>query len=276
MTETYWALPTAMFRYVLGFFIGLWAAAAFAEVALVVLKSPTQVVARYDDPGFEGKDCGLFTVTLALGEGKNAFSEASMLFRCGNTKTSLKTQVRRLVSWRPPYLALHTECGMSNGWNCDTWVIYAYRDGALTRLGHVNDFLVRDQQTLFRKNYTLIEYNDLVAHTGQRLPVVLRDAGAGFAFDAEQTWLLNREIYQRFAGRELLCPAQQPKCDDAFKTGLVFNSSVAKLAGKQAELQALLATAKQRLNAEDFKTLNDMLAGVDAQGVVKYMAEETY
>ena len=96
------------------------------------------------------------------------------------------------------------------------------------------------------------------------------------AFDADETWSLNRETYHRFAARELKCNPKTAGCDDGFKVALVFNSTIAKLTGKQAELQSLLAIAKSRLNAEELQQLDDMLARVDAQGVVKYIAEETY
>ncbi len=262
--------------YLIGLLGCTLAAAACAEVSLVILKTPIRVVASYEQPEYEGADCGLFTVTLSVSAGKTTSSEESLPLRCGKARESVQTQVRKLVSWRPPYLALRTYCGMSNGWNCDTRAIYAYREGKLTSLGRVNDFLDPAKPTLFRKYYTVVEYNDLVAHGGERVSLVLRDAGAALAFDADETWSLNRETYDRFAARELKCNPKKSGCDDGFKVALVFNSTIAKLTGRQTELQSLLASARSRLKAEELQQLDDLLVQVDAQGVIKHMNEESY
>ncbi len=265
-----------MFRYVIGLLALTFGVSTLADESLTIIDSPVRVVARYEDSGFTGKDCGLFKVTLSVGGGSNSASAESTLFRCGDDKAPLQAQLRKLVSWTPPYLALRTSCGRSNGWNCDTRLILSYRNGTLTRLGHVNDFLHLSKQTRFRKYYTVIEYNDLVAHTGVRVPLVLRDAGPAFAFDAGMTWELNQPQYRRFDRRDLNCDPKKPECNHDFKVAAVFNSTIAKLTGHQAEFQSILAKAKKQLSGEEFNQLTDLLAQVDEQGVIKYMAAETY
>lgn len=265
-----------MFRYVIGLLLLALGIQAIAAESLVILKTPLEVVATYEEPGYEGKDCGLFTVILSVSDGSKTESEKALPLRCGNAKRSLKSQLRKLVSWRPPYLALHTNCGLSNGWNCDTKVIYSYRNGKLTRLGHVNALVFLSGQTYFRKNYTVIEYNDLVAHTGASLPLVLRDDGSAFEFDAGMTWKLNHERYNKFLYSGSRCDAKRPKCEHNFKVAAVFNSTLAKLTGKQPELQSVLARAKIRLSEEEFRQLTDMLLKVDDKGVIAHMVAETH
>lgn len=264
-----------MFRYLIGLLALMFGAQTLAEESLVILKSPLKVVASYEDPEYRGEACGMFIVTFSVGGG-DAESVETKVFRCGNDKDSVKAQLRKLVSWRPPYLALRTNCGMSNGWNCDTQLVFSYRNRKLTRLGHVNDFLLLAKQPLFLKNYTVVEYNDLVAHTGKRVPLVLRDAGTAFSFDADMSWVLNHEQYRQFEYGELQCDPKTPECEHAFKAAAVFNSTIAKVTGKQTELQSVLAKSKKRLNAEEFEQLTKMLKEVDAQGVIKHMTEETY
>jgi hypothetical protein len=108
------------------------------------------------------------------------------------------------------------------------------------------------------------------------VPLVLRDAGSAFAFDANMTWAVNREHFSRFDRRELRCEPNKAGCDHKFKAAVVFNSTLAKLTGKQAELESTLATAKKRLSQDEFKQLTDMLAQVDEKGVIAHMSAETY
>lgn len=264
-------LLSTMFLYAICLLGLMFGSRAFAEDSLVFAKGPIKVVANYEEPDLEG-ECGLFPVTLSVSDGHTSTTVESLPLLCREKPMKV---LRKLVSWRPPYLAVRNDCGSSNGWNCDTRVIFSFRKGRLTRLGNVNDFLPRSHRTFFVKRYTMLEYNDLIAHTGVPVRLVLRDAGQTFSFDADLTWGLNKKQYNRFEAQELKCNPKQPECDHDFKVAAIFNGTVAKLTGRSSYLQSILTTAQKRLSEEEFRQFAEMLSKVDEQGVIKHITSES-
>jgi hypothetical protein len=186
---------------------------------------------------------------------------------------SIETTLKKSVSWRPPFLTVRISCGSGNSWTCNEQVLYKVERGSAVRLGKIGDYLPGAKEPLFLKTFDWFEVNALVAHLGRPVRLVLRLKRGRLQYDPELTWILNYEAYEENQMRMLHCgPRKYPPCDDLdYKIALLFNATVVKVTGRDAQFKRALARAKRGPRAGEHEVVFNMLMRVDPISVQQWI-----
>jgi hypothetical protein len=155
------------------------------------------------------------------------------------------------------FLFVPANCGGGNASKCRGFEVFITHP-RLTWLGNITGrydgaSIVPYADGSFFDTGDMLEINDLLSHAeSPRYVMAYRFREGRLVFDAPQTWHLNAEGYAA-------------ALDDA--PGLLFKAGLAKLCGRQAELQAVQATAERKLNAEGKRRFHSSLKKVPTRDV---------
>jgi hypothetical protein len=230
---------------------------------IVLLNTPVEVTGTYGD-----NDVGVYFAQIGVHNGPIAQLVDTTVH--ANSADAAAATLRQAVSYRAPYLLVHSSCGGGTSWSCEQEVVFKIADNNVIRLGEIigNDAGVR-QGDRFRDRYDKLEQRvDGLSHAiSPSFSLILNDANNTLVADTQATWSANQELWRNNAG---IIAANEP--DKAWKdrdwgtyfSAIVTNAALARYCNRGAELQSLLAEVEPKLDAAHRRFLSDALVKVVA------------
>jgi len=232
-------------------FIGVSAAIARAD-DIVLMESPVKVTATLH-PLLEGGT----EARIAVHNGPVAQLVSSTLN--GASSTNAGSVLRKQISWRDPYLLVHSSCSINSVRRCGGDVVFKVTDGKVIRLG---DFLVTDNPTLINGRFY-----DSYDKLGEPVDftIVMTDVDDALQVEPVWTWSANSAVWKiRSAHIASVHPARDWSDAewDKYFAAVLNNAALARYCNQGDELQSLLDTVSSQLDVDHRRMLTDALSKV--------------
>lgn len=221
-----------------------------------VLETPVRVVVTIEE--HNGADTAVFHV------GDEATGRVTTLYNDAAGQ-DLRAQVR----WQPPYLLVHSTSG-GTCWDCTGEAIFKIENGQARRIGDINSDIRPGQLPALTANQFLTLYSKLELAAGfchacsPSFLVSLFERGDRLEPDAESSWSINRDVWQR-AGS--LAPSAPPLPESETRLAwenerfslLVSALALAKYCGHEEEFAALRTRWAPMLDTDARRRMDEAL-----------------
>jgi len=219
---------------------------------LSLMQSPVRVTATVNPV-----DEGGFSAQFAIHNGPLAQV-------VGTTMTGVPLQqaedaLRHQLTWRAPYLLVHSSCNINSVRRCEGNVIFKVAGSKVTRLG---DFVDTDTAVL-NKGRFYDSYDKL----GEQIEftVVLRDINDDLQVDDEATWAHNVDSWTTRANYITNATAAGGSTDterERYFSSILNNAALARYCNHTDALEQLLSSVNLRLDLDHRRQLADTLSKV--------------
>jgi hypothetical protein len=225
-----------------------------------LLSTPVEVTGTFGD-----NDVGVYFAQISVHSGPIAQLVDTTVH--ANSADQAATKLRQALSYRAPYLLVHTSCGGGATRSCEREVVFKIAaSNVVVRLGEI----IGTATTIragdhFRDRYDKLEQriDGLSQATSPTFTVMLSDVNNSLAVDTNATWITNQELWRNNAGTITANEPDKTWKDSEWETyfsAVVTNAALARYCDRNNELQALLQEVEPKLDATHRRSLSDALA----------------
>jgi len=228
--------------------------------SLTLLSDPIKVTAEVDTSGsYASAQIGIHNGPITQLVNTNVQA---------NSLAAIERTLKRQITWRDPYLLVHSSCGSGNALRCESETVFKKTDNAVIRLGD----LVGTATAVYRNGRFYDVYDKLenqvdgLSHTpSPSFKIVLDDVDSSLIVNAAATWSSNANAWaQHTAELAAAHPEQswgEPEWESYFYA-VVNNAVLARYCQQNEELQQLLKTVEPKLDTYHRRALTDALSKV--------------
>ncbi|HEX2583876.1 MAG TPA: hypothetical protein VHL14_02000 [Steroidobacteraceae bacterium] len=177
----------------------------------------------------------------------------------GMTNGNAATLLRKQISWRDPYLFVHSSCNANSVRRCGGDVVFKVFDNKVIRLG---DFVVTENP-VYTNGRFYDGYDKLGEHIG--FTIVMRDVNDALQVEPALTWSANAAVWKiRSTHITSVHPAREWSDAewDKYFDAVLNNAALARYCNQSDELQALLDAVNPLLDVDHRRMLTDTLSKV--------------